>query len=103
MIFKLRDKKNREYMYIHIYKNQNSRPNCTKRGSELHFMKDVQLSLNFFKSNGVILNAQNLYKAIVFQSTSSQVQSVEVNSIGSKLTKKHLMNVMSNKHFQIWS
>lgn len=57
MIFKLRDKKNREYMYIHIYKNQNSRPNCTKRGSELHFMKDVQLSLNFFKSNGVILNA----------------------------------------------
>lgn len=48
-------------MYIHIYKNQNSRPNCTKRGSELHFMKDV---LNFFKSNGVILNAQNLYKAM---------------------------------------
>lgn len=66
MIFKLRDKKNREYMYmyIHIYKNQNSRPNCTKRGSELPFMKDVQLSLNFFKSNGVILNAQNLYKAM---------------------------------------
>lgn len=64
MIFKLRDKKNREYMYIHIYKNQNSRPNCTKRGSELYFMKDVQLSLNFFKSNGVILNAQNLYKAM---------------------------------------
>lgn len=66
MIFKLRDKKNREYMYmyIHIYKNQNSRPNCTKRGSENHFMKDVQLSLNFFKSNGVILNAQNLYKAM---------------------------------------
>lgn len=66
MIFKLWDKKNREYMYmyIHIYKNQNSRPNCTKRGSELHFMKDVQLSLNFFKSNGVILNAQNLYKAM---------------------------------------
>lgn len=27
-------------------------------------MKDVQLSLNFFKSNGVILNAQNLYKAM---------------------------------------
>lgn len=64
MIFKLRDKKNREYMYIHIYKNQNSRLNCIKRGSELHFMKDVQLSLNFFKSNGVILNAQNLYKAM---------------------------------------
>lgn len=64
-------------------------------------MKDVQLSLNFFKSTGVILNAQNLYKAMYFQSTSSQVQSV--NSIGSKLTKKHLMNVMSNKHFQIWS
>lgn len=27
-------------------------------------MKDVQLSLNFFKSNWVILNAKNLYKAM---------------------------------------